>query len=41
MKKPLILLILSMGVQACGQTGHLYHPDERVPIYVPKEKSDK
>ncbi len=37
MKKILFLLILSL--QACGQTGPLYHPDEKAPIYVPDEET--
>jgi len=36
MKK--LLFILLLGLQACGQTGPLYHPDEPAPIYVPKQK---
>ena len=32
---PLFLhLVLLMGLQACGQTGPLYHPDEKAPIHV-------
>ena len=27
-------LILLLGLQACGQTGPLYHPDESAPIHV-------
>ncbi|MCK5479088.1 MAG: lipoprotein, partial [Methylococcales bacterium] len=23
-----------LGLQACGQTGPLYHPDEKAPIHV-------
>lgn len=37
MKKLLFLFIL--GLQACGQVGPLYHPDEKAPIYVPEEES--
>jgi len=37
MKKLLFLFIL--GLQACGQTGPLYLPDEKAPIYVPQEES--
>jgi predicted small lipoprotein YifL len=37
MKKLLFLLILAL--QACGQTGPLYLPDEEPPIHVEKEES--
>jgi len=37
MKKLLFLLIL--GLQACGQTGPLYLPDDEPPIYIPEEES--
>lgn len=37
MKKLLFLLIL--GLQACGQTGPLYHPDGPAPIHVPEQES--
>lgn len=37
MKKLLLLLIL-LSLQACGQTGPLYHPGEKAPIYVPDEE---
>ncbi|MCF6252084.1 MAG: lipoprotein [Methylococcaceae bacterium] len=37
MKKLLFILILSL--QACGQTGPLYLPDEDAPIHVPEEDS--
>ncbi|MFK5951399.1 MAG: lipoprotein [Methylococcales bacterium] len=37
MKKLLFIFIL--GLQACGQTGPLYLPDEQAPIYVPEEES--
>ncbi len=35
-----ILLIVGLGLllQACGQTGPLYLPDEEPPIYVPDEE---
>ena len=36
MKKFLPLLIF--GLQACGQTGPLYLPDQEPPIHVEKEK---
>ncbi|WP_349431802.1 lipoprotein [Methylomarinum sp. Ch1-1] len=32
------LLMLSLLLQACGQTGPLYLPDEEPPIYVPDEE---
>jgi predicted small lipoprotein YifL len=38
MKNTLQLLILSIVLQACGQTGPLYHPDEKAPIYVPDDQ---
>jgi len=36
MKKFLLplLLFLFLGLQACGQTGPLYHPDNKAPIHV-------
>ena len=36
MKKFLFLLLLFLlsGLQACGQTGPLYHPDDKAPIHV-------
>lgn len=33
----LLTFILSLLLQACGQTGPLYLPDEAPPIYVPDE----
>ncbi|KAF3978202.1 MAG: lipoprotein [Methylococcales symbiont of Iophon sp. n. MRB-2018] len=36
MKNILQLVILSIALQACGQTGPLYHPDEKAPIFVPE-----
>ena len=41
MKKLLLFLSLApliLVLQACGQVGPLYHPDEEAPIYVPKEE---
>ena len=32
-----ILILLFLTLQACGQTGPLYHPDEKAPIHVEKE----
>lgn len=37
--KKTILLLLILGLNACGQTGPLYHPDEEAPIHVEKEES--
>ncbi|MCK4842652.1 MAG: lipoprotein [Methylococcales bacterium] len=40
MKKLPFLLVLGLlipSLQACGQTGPLYHPDEKAPIHVEKE----
>ena len=34
-----LLFLLMLGLQACGQTGPLYHPDEKAPIYEPEEES--
>jgi len=34
----LLLLITTMGIQACGQVGPLYHPDDSPPIYVPENQ---
>lgn len=34
-----IFLILIIGLNACGQTGPLYHPDGKAPIHVQKEES--
>jgi predicted small lipoprotein YifL len=36
MKK--FLFILLLGLQACGQTGPLYLPDQEPPIHTDKEK---
>ncbi len=36
MKKYFLLLIFAL--QACGQTGHLYLPDQEAPIHVEKEE---
>ncbi len=38
MKKTILLLLL-LGLNACGQTGPLYHPDDKAPIHVEKEES--
>ena len=38
-KKRLLLLLIAMGIQACGQVGPLYHPDETPPIYVPENQT--
>ena len=38
LKTVLALLILALLLQACGQTGPLYLPDEEPPIYVPDEE---
>lgn len=39
MKKFLLLpLLLFLGLQACGQTGPLYLPDEKPPIHVEDDK---
>ncbi len=37
-KNLLLLLITAMGIQACGQVGPLYHPDDTPPIYVPENQ---
>jgi len=37
--KLLSLLLILLALQACGQTGPLYHPDEEPPIHVEKEQS--
>jgi predicted small lipoprotein YifL len=39
MKK--ILLILMLALQACGQTGPLYFPDEQPPIHVEPEPEEE
>jgi len=42
MKKIQFFIMLGLiisGLQACGQVGPLYHPDEEAPIYVPKDES--
>ncbi len=36
--KKLLFLLLTLNLQACGQIGPLYHPDEKAPIYVPEEE---
>lgn len=40
MKHTALLLLIALGllVQACGQTGPLYLPDQKPPIYVPPEE---
>lgn len=35
----LSLLLIIFSLQACGQTGPLYHPDEEPPIHVEKDDS--
>lgn len=40
MKKTLFLVICLLGLQACGQTGPLYHPDGEAPIHVPDEEKE-
>jgi len=41
MKKINVFIIgfLMLGLQACGQTGPLYYPDEKPPIHVEPEES--
>lgn len=34
----LSILILGILLQACGQTGPLYHPDESIPTDAPKDQ---
>ncbi|MDQ8039352.1 MAG: lipoprotein [Rickettsiella sp.] len=31
----LIYFILALSLSACGQTGPLYLPDQKPPVYVP------
>ncbi|KAF3981153.1 MAG: lipoprotein [Methylococcales symbiont of Hymedesmia sp. n. MRB-2018] len=38
MKNILRLVVFSIALQACGQTGPLYHPDEKAPIFVPEDQ---
>lgn len=40
MKVRLLFTALSAAflLQACGQTGPLYLPDEEAPVYVPQEE---
>ncbi len=35
----LFLLVFIFTLQACGQTGDLYHPEEPTPVQVEKEES--
>ena len=41
MKKFLLPLLLLLGLQACGQIGPLYHPDEKAPIHVEDEDENE
>ncbi len=34
----LYLVILGLFIQACGQTGPLYLPDDAPPIHVPEQE---
>ncbi len=36
--KLLLMCLICLGLQACGQTGPLYMPDDTPPIYVPPEE---
>jgi len=38
MKK--IFLLLMLILQACGQTGPLYYPDEKSPVHVEPEHEE-
>ncbi|WP_084191024.1 LPS translocon maturation chaperone LptM [Methylomarinum vadi] len=42
MKDKLLLAVFisALVLQACGQTGPLYLPDEKPPIYVPEEQEE-
>ena len=35
------ILIITLIIQACGQTGPLYLPGDEAPIYVPPEAEEQ
>ncbi len=35
--KTLPIIIISLLIQACGQTGPLYLPDEPSPVHIPEK----